>query len=232
MEARVNNTLVVIPSYNEARAIGQIVADIVDMGMSVLVIDDGSTDNTEKAALDAGAMVIRHKVNLGKGYSVREGFKYAMEKLSFEWMIMMDGDGQHHTEDIPIFLNATHSSDCTIVNGNRMLSTGEMPVVRFFTNRFMSGMISLICGQRIPDTQCGFRLIKVEALRKLDLVSDNYDIESEMLMQASRKGMKVKSVPIRTIYGEEISEIHPVKDTLRFFRLIWRFILSGRQARR
>jgi glycosyltransferase involved in cell wall biosynthesis len=222
MEARIDNTIVVIPSYNEARTIGEIVRGVVRMGMTVLVIDDGSSDMTERIALDNGAMVIRHRDNLGKGFSIREGIRHVLEKTRFEWMIMMDGDGQHHTEDIVSLMKATFG-DCgevDIVTGNRMQETADMPPVRYLTNRFMSWVISGICGQFIPDTQCGYRLIRVNALRDLTLTSEKYDIESEMLMRIAGKGGKIASVPIRTIYGEETSDIHPARDTLRFFNLI------------
>lgn len=223
MESRKNNTIVVIPSYNEARTIGSIVSNIVEMGLTVLVIDDGSVDATERIALDAGAMVLRHKKNLGKGFSVRQGIRHVIEKTNFEWMIMMDGDGQHHTEDVPILMEATRAGDVDIVSGNRMLHTKSMPSLRYWTNRFTSSVISGICRQRIPDTQCGYRLVRVEALKEMKLESYKYDIESEMLIQAARRNMHINSVPIQTIYGDEKSEIHPILDTIRFFTLIFKY---------
>ncbi len=223
MESKINNTIVVIPSYNEAKTIGSVVRDIVGMGLSVLVIDDGSFDNTERIALDSGAMVLRHKKNLGKGLSIREGIKHVMEKTKYEWMIMMDADGQHHPEDIPGLMDATCRGDIDIINGNRMGQTKSMPRARYWTNRFTSWVLSRICGQHIPDSQCGFRLMKVSALAKLKLTSEKYDIESEILIQAAEGGMVIKSVPVRTIYGEEVSEIHPVHDTIRFFSLVSKY---------
>ena len=107
-----------------------------------------------------------------------------------------------------------------------MADTKDMPRLRYLTNKVMSWVLSKMCGQEIPDTQCGFRLVHVDALRKLELVSDKYDIESEMLVEASERGLKVKSVPIRTIYGEETSEIKPIKDTIRFINLLFRFHLK------
>ena len=226
MESRTENIIVVIPSYNEARTIGVIVRNIVAMDMSVLVIDDGSIDATERVALDNGAMVLRHKRNLGKGFSIRQGIKYVLEKTTFEWIIMMDGDGQHHTEDIPILIAATQSKDVDIVTGNRMQQTREMPSLRYWTNKFMSSVISGICRQNIPDTQCGYRLIKVSALKKIKLLSEKYDIESEILIEGARNGFKIKSVPIQTIYGEETSAIKPVRDTIRFFSLVLKHYLN------
>ncbi|MFH1846448.1 MAG: glycosyltransferase family 2 protein [Candidatus Omnitrophota bacterium] len=231
MGARIDNTVVIIPSHNEARTIGQIVRDIVNMGLSALVIDDGSIDNTERIALDNGAMVIRQKTNLGKGASVREGIRHVLAKTNFEWMVMMDGDGQHHIEDITVLMSAAGSEDVDIVIGNRMQQTKNMPLSRYWVNRVTSWIISRMCGQDIPDTQCGYRLIKVEALKKLKIKSEKYDIESEMLMLASGKNMKIKSVPIRTIYGEEISGISPARDTLKFFMLVFKYIFNQNKRR-
>ena len=232
MESRSDNTIVVIPSYNEARTIGVIVRNIVAMDMSVLVIDDGSIDATERVALDNGAMVLRHKRNLGKGFSIRQGIKHVLDKTNFEWMIMMDGDGQHHTEDIPVLTAGTQSKDVDVVTGNRMQQAEAMPSLRYWTNRFMSCVISGICHQNIPDTQCGFRLIKVAALRKIKLLSEKYDIESEILIESARCGFKIKSVPIQTIYGEETSQINPVRDTIRFFSLVFKHYVKPNGLRK
>ena len=232
MESRRNNTIAIIPSFNEARTIGEIVRDIVKMGLSVLVIDDGSTDNTGRIALDSGAVVKRHRTNHGKGKSVREGVTYVLNKTNFEWMIIMDGDGQHHTEDIPVLMDATIDGDVDIVIGNRMQETEDMPAMRYWTNRFMSWVLSGLCGQEIPDTQCGYRLLRAGALKELKLISRNYDIESEMLLRAAESKMKIKSVPIRTIYGEEVSDIKPFRDTLRFIRLIFRHYFRPNELRK
>jgi len=224
MEAQANNTIVVIPSYNEAMTIGSIVRDVTAMGFSVLVIDDGSLDNTRGEALDNGAMVIRNRENLGKGGSIRKGICHVLEKMNYQWMLLMDGDGQHHPEDIPFFLEATRKDKADIVIGNRMMQTKAMPLIRYWTNRVTSWVTSNICRQSIPDSQCGYRLIRVGMIQGLKLASDNYDIESEMLIESARAGLKIKSIPVQTIYGNESSEIHPVHDTIRFFGLVFRNI--------
>ena len=223
MESRADNTIVIIPSYNEARTIGKIVKDIVNMGLSVLVIDDGSYDNTEREALDHGALVIRHTGNLGKGVSVREGIEYVLEKMNYDWLIMMDGDGQHDPADIPSFMAATKDGEVDIVIGNRMMQTKTMPSSRYWTNKFTSWVLSRICGQKIPDSQCGYRLIRINALRNIKLTTDKYDIESEIIVEAAEDNLRIKSVPIRTIYCEEISGINPVRDTVKFFQLVHKY---------
>jgi glycosyltransferase involved in cell wall biosynthesis len=223
MGPKIANTIVVIPSYNEARTIGLIVRKIVEMGMSVLVVDDGSSDATERMALDGGAMVIRNKKNRGKGYSLRRGMDHVSEKTKFEWMILMDGDGQHHPEDIPILMEAARDGKTDMVTGNRMLNTENMPLLRYLTNRFTSFVVSGMCRQTIPDTQCGYRLIRTEAAKNLKLDSSRYDIDSEILIQGARNGFKISSAPVQTIYGEEKSEINPLRDTVRFFKLVIRY---------
>ncbi len=101
-----------------------------------------------------------------------------------------------------------------------------MPLVRLCTNRLMSGLISLVCGQHIPDTQCGFRLIKTDVLRAIKLESSDFEIETEVLIKASRKRFKMASVSIQTIYRNEISKIQPVRDTFRFIAYLWRELLA------
>jgi glycosyltransferase involved in cell wall biosynthesis len=231
MESRTDNTIVIIPSHNEARTIGRIVRDIVKIGLSALVIDDGSYDNTEREALDAGAMVKRNTRNLGKGISIRKGIRYIFDKTKYEWMVMMDGDGQHDPADIPALMEATHEGKVDIVIGNRMTQTHAMPFSRYWTNKFTSWVLSRMCGQEIPDSQCGYRLIRIDALRGLKLTSAKYDIESEIIIEAAEENLKIKSVPIRTIYGEETSGIHPVRDTIRFFSLVKKYHHKKHESR-
>ncbi|MDD4956065.1 MAG: DUF368 domain-containing protein [Candidatus Omnitrophica bacterium] len=219
------NTIVVIPSFNEARTIDRIVREIAGKGLKVLVIDDGSTDDTARIAVEAGAEIIQHKKNKGKGFSVREGLEHVINKTRFEWILLMDGDGQHDTANIGAMMAAAVDAD--IVSGDRMADTRDMPAVRYWTNRFMSWFISNMCGQKISDTQCGYRLLRAACFRDTRLCSKNFDIETEMLIIAARRGARIKSVPIRTIYGEEKSQINPIVDTLRFFRLISRYMLSS-----
>ncbi len=231
MGASADNTIVMIPSYNEARTIGSIVRSLVRTGLDVLVIDDGSADNTERQALDNGAMVIRHKTNLGKGVSVRSGLQHILDKMNYEWIVMMDGDGQHHPEDVPVLMGATTDKETDIVIGNRMGQTSNMPSARYLTNKFTSWVLSKMCGQAIPDTQCGFRLLRADALRGLQLESDKYDIESEMIIQAASNGLKISSATVQTIYGDEYSRINPLRDTIKFFQLIIKHS-AGRHALR
>ncbi|MBF0215425.1 MAG: glycosyltransferase family 2 protein [Candidatus Omnitrophica bacterium] len=223
MKDTLKKTIALIPSYNEARAIGDVVRELVNMGVTALVIDDGSQDDTEKIARDNGAIVLKNKQNMGKGRSVREGLNYAIARPEHEWAVLMDGDGQHHPGDIPGLIEAAVRENADMVLGNRMAQTNNMPIVRLLTNKFTSFVVSSLAGHKIHDSQCGFRLIRVSAFKYVELIADKYDIESEMIIEAARKKMKIVSAPVRTIYGDEVSKIHPFKDTIRFIKLVQRY---------
>jgi len=216
-------TCVIIPTYNEAKAIVAVLRQIREQGLEVVVIDDGSYDNTSQLAQENGAAVLRNAVNEGKGASLIKGFDYALSK-NFDAVITMDGDGQHRPEDIPYFVRLAEHSDTCVFIGNRMLNTKQMPQMRILTNKFMSWFISKVIRQRVLDTQCGFRLIKREVLQRIKLKTHKYETESEVLLRASSLGFKIESVPIKTVYSGEKSQINPFIDTLRFIRFIFREI--------
>ncbi len=214
-------TCVIIPTYNEAKRIGGLVKEIKQQGREVVVIDDGSQDNTAQIAKNNGAVVLKNQDNLGKGASLIRGFQYALDKCC-DAIITMDGDGQHLPEDIPDFIRLAEFGDAGVLVGNRMSKTKSMPLARFLANKFMSWLISTAAKQKIPDSQCGFRLIKKEVLQKLKLKTVKYETESEVLIKASRLGFKIGCVPIKTVYAGEKSQINPFIDTLRFIKFMSR----------
>lgn len=211
-------TCVIIPTYNEALHIGDVVKEVKLQNCDIVVIDDGSQDKTAQIAGSCGVVVLRNEQNQGKGASLIKGFNYCMP-LGYDAVITMDGDGQHLSQDIPFFIRLADSSPCSIFIGNRMQRARGMPFVRFITNKFMSWFLSGLTGQFIPDTQCGFRLIKRDVLEKVTFATQKYETESELLIKASRLGFKIESVPIKAIYSGEKSSINPFIDTLRFIRL-------------
>ncbi len=221
---KIVKTCVLIPTYNEARAIGPLVRQIREKNLDVIVIDDGSCDNTAEIAQAQGAFTLRFNKNRGKGASLKYGLQHILAR-DYEAVIIMDGDGQHSPEDIDKFMRAAETSDADMIVGNRMPSSKQMPPIRWLTNKFTSFLVSLVCKQQIPDSQCGFRLIKRALLQKLKPVSENYEIESEILIQACQKGFKVNFIPIRTIYAREVSQINPLIDTIRFFKFILKFFV-------
>ncbi|MBF0593780.1 MAG: glycosyltransferase family 2 protein [Candidatus Omnitrophica bacterium] len=210
-----------IPAYNEAQALGSLVKDVRSRGFDVLVVDDGSKDSSAEIAREAGAMVLVNASNHGKGYSLQRGFDYILGR-DYEALITIDGDGQHATDDLQKFVALFERDRPDIICGNRMRNPKGMPGVRFVTNKIMSGLISLVCRQKIYDTQCGYRLIRTEVLRNIQVSSTAFEIESEVIIKASKKGYRIVSVPIQTIYSNERSKINPFFDTVRFFVYIIR----------
>lgn len=213
------NTCVIVPAYNEARNLPNLIRQIKDKRLAILVIDDGSIDDTFNVAKQYGVMVLKNDKNQGKGASLIKGFSYALAN-NFSSVIIIDGDGQHDPQEIDKFIEKAQSSSSQFFIGNRMLDLKTMPALRLATNRFMSWLISVIIKQNIPDTQCGFKLIQREVLEKIRLKSSKYEIESELLIKASRAGFKIESIPIKTIYQGEKSKIKPFVDTLRFIKFI------------
>jgi len=219
------NFCVLIPSFNEANTIGGLVIKLKKRGIATYVVDDGSTDDTFSAARGAGAIVVRYSANRGKGAAVREGFRYIL-KEGFEAALVMDGDDQHEVSSIDDFFRRMDETGADIIIGNRMIDASSMPYVRKITNRFMSWLIYRVSGQKVPDSQCGFRLIKRGVLENVKLESDNFQIESELIIKAARKGFKIESVPIRAIYGNEKSKINPIVDTFRFVIFIIKIVIK------
>ena len=165
---------VLIPSFNEAKTIGEITKDLTARGMTVYVVDDGSIDNTADIARAQGAVVVVHDKNRGKGASLIEGFKHILKK-DFDAVLIMDGDGQHATGDMDNFFKKMAETGADIVVGNRMLDTVSMPFTRKIINRIMSRIISKMCGRVIPDTQCGFKLIKRNVLEEIKFEFLNFN---------------------------------------------------------
>ena len=271
---------VVIPAYQAAKNIGELVRRIKEQGLAVVVVDDGSRDATAALAAGAGALVISHLRNEGKGRALRTGFDHVVRER-YDGVITMDGDGQHDPAEIPELIRAGELQHAGIVLGNRMtnpavapppgfasqsetsgvggtgapppmggrdvaplgagpapsgggtgapmpralpvgLHAGSMPPARRRTNALMSSIVSALAGQPIPDSQCGFRLIRKEVLEDLPLRARRYEIETELLLKAARRRWKIISVPIRSIYDNHASHIQPLREGLRFIGIILR----------
>lgn len=210
---------VLIPSYNEEKTIKDLVKQVIAEGFEVAVIDDGSKDDTVKLAKEAGAHVLAQAKNQGKGAALKRGFNYALDN-NYDAVVTMDGDGQHDPRDIKNLILEASRKESHIVVGNRMSSYKNMPTLRILTNKFMSQIISLMCQQDIPDTQCGFRFITDDILRDIELCTSYYEIESEMLIRTAHKGYRIDSCPIRTIYSGQKSQINPFIDTIRFLSFL------------
>lgn len=211
---------VVVPCLNEAPTLAPLLGDIRRHLASVIVVDDGSSDGTAELASRAGADLLRHDRSRGKGAALAAGWSRARDR-GFKWALSMDGDGQHSPADIPAFLRMAQQTGGDLIVGNRMGNPAGMPWVRRQVNRWMSRRISRLTGQDLPDTQCGFRLMRLGAWARVHVQADHFEIESELLCKFIAAGYPVAFVPVRTIYGEERSKIQPVRDTHRWFRWWW-----------
>ena len=216
-------TAAIIPAYRQEQHISDVVRRTRRQLDHVLVVDDGSRDTTARCAREAGAEVIVHDQNRGKGEAIKTGLRHWLDR-QFIHVIILDSDGQHLPEEIDHFIGAAaQAEDRSFFLGNRMNNLTGMPFVRRVVNRYMSNRISRICRQEIPDTQCGFRMLDRQLIPELLEGGNRFDYETEMLIIASRKGYRIESVPITTVYSDEVSKIHPARDTIRFFKLMRRY---------
>lgn len=211
----------IIPCHNEAATVAMVVGATRQQVPTVIVVDDGSSDETAQLAKGVGAQVLRHPVRQGKGAALETGLQHALAQ-GFEWGLTLDGDGQHSPQDIPAFLNGIRSGEARLIVGNRMPQAAKIPFVRRWVNRFMSWMISLMAGQRLPDSQCGFRLVNLKAWSSVGTRSQHFEFESEMLLSFARSGHGIRFVPVEVIYRKERSKISPLRDTVRWFCWLFR----------
>ncbi len=215
-----SNICILIPAYNEEKNIGRVIEQARQFINEVVVVNDGSSDNTAGVAEDKGAVCLCHDYNRGKGASLQTGFEYILTKKDITAIVVMDADGQHDPNELPDFLELFKDTESDLILGNRMLDPSGMPFLRKLTNRVMSTIISRICKQNIPDSQCGYRLINQTVLEKTECSSLNYDWDSEILIKAARAGFKIGWVKIRSIYNAQKSKINPFSDTIRFLNML------------
>jgi glycosyltransferase involved in cell wall biosynthesis len=211
--------LALIPAYNEAAAIREVIIR-VSVHLPVLVVDDGSRDETANIAETAGARVLRQAPNQGKGTALRAGFRQALDE-QFDAVLTLDADGQHDPAEIPLFLEAFRQNQAHLVIGQRTFK--EMPLVRRLANTLGSALFSWAMRQPVHDNQSGYRLISRPVMEScLASREEGFEFEVEMITTCVRQGLHLAWVPIRTIYGEEKSHIQPLQHTLNFMRMVWK----------
>ncbi len=216
---------VLIPALNAERTLPRVVTEARQRLEPVIVIDDGSKDATGEVARAVGATVLRHDVNRGKGAALKTGFAWALEH-GFEYVITMDADGQHLASEIPKFFEA---EDAELVIGGRAHLFMQMLPRRRMANRFSAWVISKCAGTRVFDSQSGFRRYSAKLLRSIRLRTDGFDMESEVIVLAGKRGLRIVTIPIDLGFVNGVSTSHykPLKDTLRIAwtvtraRLFW-----------
>jgi glycosyltransferase involved in cell wall biosynthesis len=213
-----------IAAYDEAPRLGAVVAGLKASVDHITVVDDGSRDGTGAAAGAAGAEVLRHEVNRGKGMAIRTGLAEILVR-DFSHVLLLDGDQQHDPSDAPRLIAAARDG-VDFVIGERPFDRTRMPPSRYYTNVISSRVISaLFVGQRVADAQSGYRLIGTHLLRKIRLTARGYEIETEMLIKLARAGARVAGVPIAMRYDGAKSKLRPLRDTTRtcFLAVRYRF---------
>lgn len=212
----------VIPAFDCGATISPVVAGALRHVGWVVVIDDGSRDDTAAQAAAAGATVRSLRRNSGKGAALRAGIDLALE-LGVQSVALLDGDGQHDPDDLPVLLAAWDLGLCDLLVGTRLQDARRIPRARFWTNYIGTRILTWMTGYELEDSQSGYRILSAELLRKLRLRSDDYAIESEMLIKAGRLGARLGHAPVRTIYEGETSHFRPLRDTVRIALAAIRF---------
>jgi len=215
------NILILIPAFNAEKTISQLIEQISANNIKkedILVVDDGSFDSTYEIAKSCGVKIIQHKKNKGKGEALKTGFEYAIRE-GYSGVITLDADLQHDPKYIPDFIK---NADSDILVGTRNRNLKIMPFSRWLTNNLTSIIVSIMGFTKVRDSQSGYRYISTEVLKSIKLKTKKYELESELLIKAGRKGFKISPVRISTIYEGSKSFINPLVDTGRFIKLMWK----------
>jgi len=214
---------ILIPAYNAQETLGSVLKKIEPLKMDTFVVNDGSSDETKKVALENGAHLLDHPLNLGKGAALRTGFQYIL-RMDYQVIITLDADGQHDPSEIPSLLEIFQSVKPDILIASRAAEFRRMTFLRRFWNRLGVKAVARLCHSDITDSQSGFRLIRANVLKEVGLSTSGFETELELLIKACKKGFSVLSVPINTqkVDGTGSSHFRPVVDTWRVCKLFLR----------
>jgi len=205
---------ILIPAYNAQETLGFVLKKIEPFKIDTVVVDDGSSDGTKKVALENGAHLLEHPLNLGKGAALRTGFQYILRR-DYHMVITLDADGQHDPSEIPSLLKIFQTVKPDLLIASRAAEFGKMTFLRRFWNRLGVKAVARLCHSDITDSQSGFRLIRTEVLKGVDLFTSRFETELELLINACKRGFSVLSVPIKIqkVDGTGSSHFRPVVDT-------------------
>ncbi|MBO5582251.1 MAG: glycosyltransferase family 2 protein [Bacteroidales bacterium] len=203
-----------IPTYNNGGTVAEVVRRVLQQGLPVIVVDDGSTDGTQDALKGLDIKILRHSQNRGKGIALRTGLEEA-RRLGYRQALTIDADGQHDPSDIPALVAA--AAPRTLVVGSRNIAAEGMSSGSTFANRFSNFWFTLQTAHKLPDTQTGFRIYPLEDLPSLKLLTARYEAELTLLVFSAWKGLKLVPVPVKVYYPEDrVSHFRPFAD---FFRI-------------
>ncbi len=212
---------ILIPAHNEAATLGDVISGAGEHCPNILVVDDGSDDETATIARECGCDIVRHNVNKGKGAALKSGFSRILRR-DCSAVITIDGDGQHDTAEIVKFMEHYDKEKTDgIIIGSRSIDRESMPLYRAVPNRIGEFFISVAARRHIRDTQSGFRMYSREVIEETQCDADGFDLEAEILIKASRKGFEVVSIPVRTIYQENYTtHFRPVRDFYQISKVV------------
>lgn len=210
---------IIIPTYNNAGTIAQVVEDVKHYADDIIVVNDGCTDDTANilAGID-GIDVVSYMPNRGKGHALKVGFQYALEK-GFDSAITMDADGQHYADDILSFLEAWSQNPRALIVGSRNLQSKNMPGKNTFANKFSNFWFHVQTLQNLPDTQTGFRLYPLRQMKGLRWITSRYEAELEMLVFAAWHGVRLVPIKINVFYPDAEHRVTHFRPTYDFFRI-------------
>lgn len=212
--------LAIIPAFNSAALIGNVLDKTARFIPDILVVDDGSTEKTAEVARSRGIPVICHDTNRGKGAALKTGFAYAIAN-NYDLVLTIDSDGQHDPSYIPSFIDTYDATAADLIIGSRRNDLADMPLPRRCSNFLTSTVLSVLLKTRIEDSQSGYRLLSVPMLQSLKLKSDQYQLESELIIKAVQNGFKIAFVPIKVVYGKKFaSSIKGLRDTCLWLKMV------------
>jgi glycosyltransferase involved in cell wall biosynthesis len=212
--------LAIIPAYNSAPFISNVIRETSEHIGEIVVVDDGSVDGTADIALGAGADIVSHPFNKGKGAALKSGFAFAVER-NFDAVITLDSDGQHDAKFIPEFIAAYKNTRADLIIGSRAQNKADMPWDRRLSNWLTSKTLSVLLRAKIEDSQCGYRLITADLLKAIQLKSERFQLETEIIIKAIKQGFKVGFVPITVVYGDVFpSYMNRFIDTCRWIQMV------------